>query len=580
MGVQFENFTMHGVVFLVALLPAILAAPIESDQAVAAPEVASQNVAADSGLFVFDQNSAKTADQNKNYVIYAYDDSSCLGDKAAKCQELEKAFAEAVSQDKATHYLGKFRDHVIFGKANKNDFPAHKQQLEKAKVPLPAVLFWPAGHSRPSCKFDAPHPDSKAVADWLLAKIKDEEDDDFLELDEGAELTDSSDNSKIDETSLLVCQADGGPNLIPKEEPSCGDLMFTEQDLVQLEKTQKMWDAKEGKEVFAGPADNSLPKTVDRTPGVVNELDSVKYYEATKRGVWNAIYFYAPWCHHCSCLDPVWSSVSGNLVSSKRQPDLVLNKVNGDANVELRHLFNVTVYPTFLLVNKDGTKVLGRYLGPRKAFELSTWIEDLIVADENPILKKKFLKSEEGEHIDHSPVFPYSGESAYPAAVGAQALAVLSSELSGNDFDECLASDEAKFTAPGAALLVQHSADARSLEFDSTIVSVELVPDQLTVIDFYAPWCPHCQHLNPVWDTLSTQVEGVRIGKVDTDAHADVKRAFGIRRFPTIMYFEPGKKMTFNESHRYTGQRDVEHLKQWVNDLKAKYPSQTQTAKQ
>jgi hypothetical protein len=35
-------------------------------------------------------------------------------------------------------------------------------------------------------------------------------------------------------------------------------------------------------------------------------------------------------------------------------------------------------------------------------------------------------------------------------------------------------------------------------------------------------------------------------------------------RFPTVVYFEPGKPMTFDESHRFSGQRDVEHIQQWI----------------
>ena len=68
---------------------------------------------------------------------------------------------------------------------------------------------------------------------------------------------------------------------------------------------------------------------------------------------------------------------------------------------------------------------------------------------------------------------------------------------------------------------------------------------------------------------VEPKVDGVAVGKVDTEAHVDVKKQFGIHRFPTIMYFEPGKKMSYDESRRYTGQRDIEHLQQWINGLKA-----------
>jgi thiol-disulfide isomerase/thioredoxin len=205
--------------------------------------------------------------------------------------------------------------------------------------------------------------------------------------------------------------------------------------------------------------------------------------------------------------------------------------VDGDSNPELRNLFNVTVYPTFLLVNKDGTKVLGRYLGPRKVFELSTWISDLIVADENPVVKHQFEPSEQGEHVDQFPVHPYTG----PKAFGEQNLVSVAVGVSGNDFDDCVDADELKFTSPGVALLVHYpsSTAARALEADSNMLSTTKVAEKLTIVDFMVSWCPHCQKLNPVWDTLSSQYaerKDLLVVKVDLEQHPDIKRDFGIHR--------------------------------------------------
>jgi thioredoxin-like negative regulator of GroEL len=359
----------------------------------------------------------------------------------------------------------------------------------------------------------------------------------------------------------------------------CTDLVETgieaEQGLMQLEKTQKIWDYKNIDTKFLGPADNALSHLVQGgIPVDVHSLDSQSFQDFSKQGNWQALYFHAPWCKYCSCLDPVWSGVAKNLVGSLRQPKLVISSVDGDSNTELRNLFNVTVYPTFVVVNKDGSKVLGRYLGPRKVFELSNWIEDLIVADENPIVKHQFEPSEAGAVNDLHPVYPYTG----PKAFGDQTLASLEASigLTGNEFDECVDSDEAKFTSPGVALLVHYasSTSVHALEMDIQTVSTHAIPNKPTVVDFMAPWCPHCQRLNPVWDNLSAEFASgseVVIGKVDTEAHPDVKNEFGIHRFPTIMYFEAGQPMKYDEGHRYTGQRDPESLKKWIHDVVIKH---------
>jgi thioredoxin-like negative regulator of GroEL len=267
----------------------------------------------------------------------------------------------------------------------------------------------------------------------------------------------------------------------------------------------------------------------------------------------------------------VWQGVATNLVGSQRQPELVVTNVDGDSNPELRNLFNVTVYPTFLLVNKDGNKVLGRYLGPRKVFELSTWITDLIVAAENPVVKHQFDAADQGAHADLYPVFPYNGSVA-AKVVGEQSLVSVSVGLSGNDFDDCAESDELKFTSPGVALLVHYpsTASSRALEADSNILSTTKVAEKLTVVDFMVSWCPHCQKLNPVWDQLSSRLAertDVLVVKVDLEQHPDVKRDFGIHRFPTVVYFDAGKPMSFDEAHRFSGQRDAEHLQQWIDQI-------------
>jgi len=537
--------------------------------AVPVTEPASDLAQVNLALTVFDQHSARSADASKNYVIFAYDNEVCVGEKATKCAEFETAL-NSVKNLALQDDFAKYKEHVSFGKANKDDFPEHKQDFEKAKVPLPAVLFWPAGHSRPSCKYDDDHPSGDRMFSWLLGKLKEEDDDDLLELDEGGSLS----SMTIVDPSVLVCQADGGPNVVV-DNLECSDLIEkgaeAEQGLMQLEKTQKIWDYKTGDTKFIGPADNSLPHVVDSGAAVeVHSLDNKGFVDLTKQKVWQAIYFHAPWCKYCGCLEPVWNGVAKNLVGTLKQPELVVSSVDGDVNPELRNIFNVTVYPTFVVVNKDGSKVLGRYLGPRKVFELSNWIEDLIVADENPVVKHQFDVSEQGSVPDLNPVYPYSGSKAF----GVQALASLESSLgvSGNDFDECVDSDEAKFTSPGVALLVHYasSTDVHALEMDIQTVSTQKIPQKPTVVDFMAPWCPHCQRLNPVWDAVSAEFSTsneVIIGKVDTEAHPDVKREFGIHRFPTIMYFDAGKAMKFDEGHRYTGQRDSESLKKWIKDV-------------
>src|SRR5689334_5939789 len=64
------------------------------------------------------------------------------------------------------------------------------------------------------------------------------------------------------------------------------------------------------------------------------------------------------------------------------------------------------------------------------------------------------------------------------------------------------------------------------------------------MVEFYAPWCGHCKHLEPEYDKVGEAFadasSGVIVGKVDADAHKDLGSAFEVRGYPTIKFFPKG----------------------------------------
>lgn len=66
--------------------------------------------------------------------------------------------------------------------------------------------------------------------------------------------------------------------------------------------------------------------------------------------------------------------------------------------------------------------------------------------------------------------------------------------------------------------------------------------DELTLVDFWAPWCGWCQRLAPVLDGLAAEYEGrVRFAKVNVDEHPQVARQYGIEGLPTLKFFRNGR---------------------------------------
>lgn len=65
------------------------------------------------------------------------------------------------------------------------------------------------------------------------------------------------------------------------------------------------------------------------------------------------------------------------------------------------------------------------------------------------------------------------------------------------------------------------------------------------MVEFYAPWCGHCQRLAPEYDMaaeiLAEEHPTIKLAKVDADAHKATGSAYGVKGFPTIKWFEDGE---------------------------------------
>jgi len=81
-------------------------------------------------------------------------------------------------------------------------------------------------------------------------------------------------------------------------------------------------------------------------------------------------------------------------------------------------------------------------------------------------------------------------------------------------------------------------------------------------VDFYAPWCGHCQRLAPELDSLAGQVSKLGrqliVAKIDGPANPKADSRFGISGYPTLYLFK-GKSM-----YEYTGSRNADAMFRWL----------------
>lgn len=90
------------------------------------------------------------------------------------------------------------------------------------------------------------------------------------------------------------------------------------------------------------------------------------------------------------------------------------------------------------------------------------------------------------------------------------------------------------------------------------------------LVEFFAPWCGHCKKLAPTYEELAesfqSRKESVVIAKVDADNNRDLGKKFGVRGFPTIMWFKPNSL----EPETYSGPRDLSSLQKYVEEMTGK----------
>lgn len=82
------------------------------------------------------------------------------------------------------------------------------------------------------------------------------------------------------------------------------------------------------------------------------------------------------------------------------------------------------------------------------------------------------------------------------------------------------------------------------------------------LVEFYAPWCGHCQQLAPEYAAAATQLKSdgvdVVLAKVDATEENELAHQFDVQGFPTVLFFVDGEHKTYN------GQRTKEAIVTWI----------------
>ncbi|KDP44055.1 hypothetical protein JCGZ_05522 [Jatropha curcas] len=83
---------------------------------------------------------------------------------------------------------------------------------------------------------------------------------------------------------------------------------------------------------------------------------------------------------------------------------------------------------------------------------------------------------------------------------------------------------------------------------------------KFVMVEFYAPWCGHCQALAPEYAAAATELKGedVVLAKVDATEESELAQEYDVQGFPTVYFFIDGVHKP------YPGQRTKDGIVTWI----------------
>ncbi|KXS10568.1 thioredoxin-domain-containing protein [Gonapodya prolifera JEL478] len=241
--------------------------------------------------------------------------------------------------------------------------------------------------------------------------------------------------------------------------------------------------------------------------GAIHLLKDEEFAATTSKGTW-FVFFGASWCPHCQHLTPLWEKLTDKLGPELKKNDFHIAKVECTENDGLCKRHNVKSYPTLILF-AEGQRI--------DTHEGSKTFEE--------------LKSYAQSHVKKAPSVPLLSTVAKRLAA-AHSSAHPKSSVPPNPNGRVVSLTQATFDT---------SLGLSESEGDDEVSSGPWF------VEFFAPWCGHCQKLAPIWDEVADKLRGkVGVGKVDCTVEKTLASRFKIRGYPTLIFLERGLPVEYN----------------------------------
>jgi len=83
--------------------------------------------------------------------------------------------------------------------------------------------------------------------------------------------------------------------------------------------------------------------------------------------------------------------------------------------------------------------------------------------------------------------------------------------------------------------------DVTASNFDKVVMD----PKQAVLVEFFAPWCKHCQNFRGTYNIIARRaasIHGIHVVRVNVDKEKSIAERYGVKKLPTLMIFSRKNK--------------------------------------